>query len=50
MLFRSLSRCIIDKNVRVPPGTRVGFDREADAARFTISDKGVVVIPKDYQF
>jgi len=45
-----LSRCIIDKNVKVPPGVRVGFDRESDAARFTISDKGVVVIPKDYQF
>ena len=28
-----VSRCIIDKNVVVPPGVRIGFDREADAQR-----------------
>lgn len=45
-----VSRAIIDKNVLVPPGARIGFDREADAHRFTISERGVVVIPKGYQF
>ncbi len=45
-----VNRCIIDKNVVVPPGVRIGFDREADAARFTISDNGIVVIPKGYSF
>ena len=45
-----LNRCIIDKNVIVPPGTRIGFDRAADAAMFTISDHGIVVIPKDFEF
>jgi hypothetical protein len=29
---------------------RIGFDREADAARFTLSDNGIVVIPKGYAF
>ena len=43
-----VNRCIIDKNVVIPPGTRVGFDRDADAERFTISDHGIVVIPKGY--
>jgi glucose-1-phosphate adenylyltransferase len=45
-----VNRCIIDKNVVVPAGMRIGFDRVADAERFTISDRGVVVIPKGYTF
>jgi glucose-1-phosphate adenylyltransferase len=45
-----VNRCIIDKNVVVPAGTRIGFDRAADAERFTISDHGIVVIPKGYTF
>ncbi len=45
-----VNRCIIDKNVVVPSGVRIGFDREADAERFTISERGIVVIPKGYVF
>jgi glucose-1-phosphate adenylyltransferase len=37
---------IIDKNVTVEPGARVGVDPEFDASRFTISAGGVVVIGK----
>ncbi|MEE9394599.1 MAG: glucose-1-phosphate adenylyltransferase [Planctomycetota bacterium] len=37
---------IIDKNVKVPDGEVIGFDRARDAERFTISDQGIVVIPK----
>jgi glucose-1-phosphate adenylyltransferase len=44
----SVHRCIIDKNVQVPPDAEVGIDRVADAERFTISDNGIVVIPKDF--
>jgi glucose-1-phosphate adenylyltransferase len=39
-------RCIIDKNVHVPAGFEVGVDAEADRARFSVSDSGVVVIEK----
>jgi len=42
-----LNRCIIDKNVVVPAGARIGFDREHDASLYTISDRGIVVIEKD---
>jgi glucose-1-phosphate adenylyltransferase len=45
-----LQRCIVDKHVSIPPGERIGFDRQKDAGRFTVSDCGVVVIPKWYCF
>ncbi|NNE95594.1 MAG: glucose-1-phosphate adenylyltransferase [Acidimicrobiales bacterium] len=45
-----IRRAIIDKNVVVPPGTRIGFNPEEDRARFTVSDGGVVAVPKNYEF
>jgi glucose-1-phosphate adenylyltransferase len=45
-----LRRCIVDKNVHIPPGERIGFDAAADAARFTRSESGITVIPKGYRF
>ncbi len=45
-----IRKAIIDKNVVIPPGTRIGFDKEADQARFTVSDDGVVAIPKNFKF
>jgi glucose-1-phosphate adenylyltransferase len=45
-----LENCIIDKGVEVPSGERIGFDKQQDSARFTVSPKGVVVVPKGYQF
>ena len=37
---------IVDKDVVIEPGARVGVDPEADRERFTISAGGIVVIPK----
>ena len=45
-----LRRCIIDKNVTIPEGTEIGFDNEIDKKRFTVSDTGIVIIPKNYKF
>ena len=42
-----LRRVIIDKGVRIPPKTQIGYDPAADAARgFTITDSGLVVIAR----
>ncbi|MFZ9628225.1 MAG: glucose-1-phosphate adenylyltransferase [Ilumatobacteraceae bacterium] len=41
-----INRAIIDKNVVVPEGMRIGFDHVADAERFTVSERGIVVISK----
>lgn len=45
-----IRRTIIDKNVSVPEGMEIGFDIETDKKRFTVSETGIVIIPKDYKF
>ncbi|MDX2480630.1 MAG: glucose-1-phosphate adenylyltransferase [Desulfuromusa sp.] len=45
-----LQRCIVDKDVVIPDGETIGFDAQKDAERFTISESGVVVVPKGYCF
>ena len=39
-------RAIIDKYVKVPPKMEIGFDLEKDRKRFTVTESGIVVIPK----
>ncbi len=39
-------RAIIDKDVRIADGAKVGVDPEADRERFKVSAGGIVVIPK----
>jgi glucose-1-phosphate adenylyltransferase len=41
-----LRRAIIDKNVVIPPGYRIGVDEERDRSRFEVSPGGVVTIAK----
>ena len=46
-----LRRCVVDKNVVIPPGTQIGVDREADIARgLVVSAGGVTVVEKGFQF
>ena len=45
-----LNNCIVDKNVRIPDGETIGLDPDRDAKRFTVSAKGIVVVPKGYRF
>ncbi len=39
-------KAILDKDVVVEPGAEIGVDLERDRERFTVSDGGVVVVPK----
>jgi len=42
-------RAILDKNVRVPADTEVGYDLEADRARgWHVTESGIVVIGREY--
>jgi len=42
-----IQRAILDKDVKVPAGTSIGWDREADLARgFSVTDEGITVVAK----
>ena len=41
-----IRRAIIDKDVTIPSHTEIGYNREADAQRFTVTESGLVVISK----
>lgn len=41
-------RAIIDKNVTVPEGYEIGFDLDGDKKKFTVTESGIVVIPKNH--
>jgi glucose-1-phosphate adenylyltransferase len=39
-----IKRAIIDRHVSLPEGTVIGYDREADKARYSVTDSGIVVV------
>jgi glucose-1-phosphate adenylyltransferase len=42
-----IRRAILDKDVKVPPGFSIGWDREADKARgLTVTEEGITVVAK----
>jgi glucose-1-phosphate adenylyltransferase len=41
-----IRRAIVDKGVRVPTGSTIGYDLERDRELFTVTDTGIVVVPK----
>ena len=46
--YSKIRKAIIDKNVKIPPNTRIGYDYDEDVARgFIVSAGGVTVVPKD---
>lgn len=45
-----IRRAIIDKDVEIPSGLEIGYDLEADRRRFSVTDDGIVVIPKRMRF
>ena len=45
-----IRKTIIDKGVKIPPGTEIGYNLAKDQQRFPISEGGVVVVPKGTVF
>ena len=41
-----IRRAIIDKDVKIPPGTEIGYDLDEDRKRFHVTPSGIVVIGK----
>ncbi len=39
-----IKRAILDKNVKIPPGTEIGYDLDEDRKRYFLTDSGIVVI------
>ena len=37
---------IIDKGIKIPPNTTIGYDLDRDRERFTVTESGIVVVPK----
>jgi glucose-1-phosphate adenylyltransferase len=44
--YAKIRRTIIDKDVCIPQGMEIGYDLDEDSKRFTVTDSGIVVIPK----
>ncbi len=44
--YARLNKVIVDKRVKIPEGYQIGFDLEEDARKFTVTESGIVVIPK----
>ena len=41
-----IRRTIVDKGVKLPAGTTIGYDADLDRQRFTVTDTDIVVVPK----
>jgi glucose-1-phosphate adenylyltransferase len=37
-------RAILEKNIKIPPDTTIGYDLEADRARYYVTESGIVVL------
>jgi len=44
--YAKVRRVIIDKNVKVPQKMEIGYNLEKDKKKFTVTESGIVVIPK----
>ena len=44
---KMLNQVIVDEDVVLPSGTEIGYDLEADRARFDVTDNGAVLVTRD---
>ena len=43
-----IKKAIIDKDNNIPPGIEIGYNPAEDRKRFTVTTRGIVVVPKGY--
>ena len=43
-----IKKAIIDKDNIIPPQTEIGYNPQKDGERFTITERGIVVVSKGY--
>ncbi|MBW2600781.1 MAG: glucose-1-phosphate adenylyltransferase [Deltaproteobacteria bacterium] len=43
-----IMKAIIDKKNKIPPDTEIGYNPSEDRERFTVTPRGIVVVPKRY--
>jgi glucose-1-phosphate adenylyltransferase len=41
----SIRKAIIDEDITIPPGYRIGYDLDEDSKKFSVTESGIVVIP-----
>ena len=46
--YCKIKKAIIDKNNIIPPHTEIGYSPDEDRKRFTVTPRGIVVVPKGY--
>lgn len=44
--YAKIKNAILDKHVKVMPNAQIGYNKELDAKRFTVTPKGIVVVEK----
>jgi glucose-1-phosphate adenylyltransferase len=44
--YAKIRRAIIDRDIQIPEKMEIGYDLDEDAKRFTVTDSGIVVVPK----
>jgi glucose-1-phosphate adenylyltransferase len=43
-----IKKAIVDKDNTIPPHTEIGYNPPEDRKRFTVTSRGIVVVPKGY--
>ena len=44
--YAKIKNAIIDKDAKIMPNAVIGYDKELDRKRFTVTPKGIVVVEK----
>ncbi len=45
-----IRKSIIDKGVVIPDNIQIGYNNKKDAMKFTVSETGIVVVPRNAAF